>query len=302
MSVPSTGASSRPAPCAPRLCPGVTPGAYGRAMPDQPTPTAAFRALHEGPDLFLLPNPWDAGSAKVLAALGFAALATTSSGHAFTLGRLDGSVTREEVLEHLAQIVGAVTLPVSADLERGFADDPAGVAETLALVAATGVAGCSIEDSTGRPEDPIYPAELAADRVRAAVEQARRGDEPLVITARAEGYLHGRPDLADVIARLQSFQEAGADCLYAPGLSDLEQIRTLVSEVDRPVNVLARPGVPTIAELASVGVRRVSVGGGFAWAAVGGLVDAARELLDEGTYGFWDQAARGWSTGRAAVS
>ena len=271
-------------------------------MSDQPTRIAAFRALHAGPDLFLIPNPWDAGSAKVLAAVGFAALATTSSGHAFTLGRLDGGVTREEVLEHLAAIAGAVDVPVSADFEHGFADDPAGVAESVRLAAGTGIAGCSIEDSTGRPDDPIFPAELAADRVRAAVEASTTGDERLVITARAEGFLHGRPDLADAIARLQSFQEAGADCLYAPGITDLEQIRTLVSELDRPVNVLARAGAPTIAELASVGVRRVSVGGGFAWAAVGGLVDAATELLERGTYDFWDQAGRGWKTGRAAVS
>jgi 2-methylisocitrate lyase-like PEP mutase family enzyme len=302
VSVPSTGASSRPDPTPSERRQTAAVTVRTVVAMSEPTPIAAFRTLHEGPDLFLIPNPWDAGSAKVLAALGFAALATTSSGHAFTLGRLDGGVTREEVLVHLAQLVDAVSIPISADLEHGYADDPAGVAETVALVAATGVAGCSIEDSTGRPDDPIFPAELAADRVRAAVEHAGHGGERLVITARAEGYLHGRPDLADAIARLQSFQEAGADCLYAPGITDLDEIRTLVSEVDRPVNVLARKGAPTIAELASVGVRRVSVGGGFAWAAVGGLVDAARELLDEGTYEFWDQAGRGWTTGRAAVS
>jgi len=261
-----------------------------------------FRTLHAGPTPLLIPNPWDAGSARVLASLGFQALATTSSGHAATFGRLDGQVTRDEALAHAAVIVAATDLPVSADLEHGFADDPGGVAATLTLAREAGLAGCSIEDSTGRPDDPIYDAALAAERIQAAVEAGHAGDTKLVLTARAEGYLHGRPDLAEVIARLQSFQEAGADVLYAPGLRDLDEIRTLVAEVDRPVNVLARPGAPTVAELAEVGVARISVGGGFAYAALGGLVDAATELLEQGTYGFWDQGGRGWTAAHTAFA
>jgi 2-methylisocitrate lyase-like PEP mutase family enzyme len=234
----------------------------------------------------LLPNPWDAGSARVLDALGFEALATTSSGFAATLGRADMSVTRDEALAHAAAIVAATPLPVSADLENGFADDPGGVAQTVAMAVETGLAGCSIEDATGRDDDPIYNAGLASERVAAAVEAA---DGRLVITARAENFLHGRNDasgLADVIARLQSFQTAGAHVLYAPGLTDIEHIRTVVAEVDRPVNVLALPNAPTVAELADVGVARVSVGGAFAFAALGALADAAREFQTLGTYGF----------------
>lgn len=271
-------------------------------MSDQLQRIASFRALHQGSQPLLIPNPWDAGSAKLLASMGFAALATTSSGFAMTLGRRDGAVSRDEVLAHVAQLVAAVDVPVSADLERGFADDPAGVGETIRLAAATGLAGCSVEDSTGRPEDPIYPAELAADRVRAAVEHADVGGDRLVITARAEGFLHGRPDLADAIARLQSFQEAGADVLFAPGLSSIDDVRTLVAEVDRPVNVLLRPGVPSVAELAAVGVARVSVGGGFAWAALAGVVDAARELLEQGTAEFGRRGASGREAFLAAIA
>jgi 2-methylisocitrate lyase-like PEP mutase family enzyme len=265
----------------------------------EPATSAAFRSLHEGPGAFVIPNAWDAGSAKVLASMGFAALATTSSGHAMTLGRRDGGVTRAEVLEHVALLSGAVAIPVSADLEHGFADSPEGVAETVRLAGGTGLAGCSIEDSTGRPEDPIYPAELAADRVRAAVEAARATG--LVLTARAEGMLGGRPDLADVVARLQSFQEAGADVLFAPGLRDPDHIRTICAEVDRPVNVLAWPGGPSVAELAELGVRRVSVGGGLAWSALGALVDAATELRDHGTIGYGAGLAQGREAFLAAL-
>jgi 2-methylisocitrate lyase-like PEP mutase family enzyme len=255
------------------------------------TTTATFRSLHEGPGALVIPNAWDAGSAKVLASLGFAALATTSSGYAMTLGRRDGGATRAEVLEHVAVMSGAVSVPVSADLEHGYADDPDGVAETVRLAGETGLAGCSIEDSTGQPADPIYPAEHAADRVRAAVEAARATG--LVLTARAEGFLWGHPDLADVVARLQSFQEAGADVLFAPGLRELDHIRTVVAEVDRPVNVLAWPGGPSVAELAELGVRRVSVGGSLAWNALGSLVDAATELRDHGTIGYGKGLAKG---------
>jgi 2-methylisocitrate lyase-like PEP mutase family enzyme len=250
----------------------------------------AFRALHMPGRPLVIPNPWDAGSARALAHLGFRALATTSSGFAMSLGRLDGSVTREEALRHAAAVVAAVDVPVSADLETGFADAPASVADLVRHAIGSGLAGCSIEDATGRPDDPIYDAELAAERVAAAAEAAQRR---LVLTARAENYLHGRPDLADTIARLQRFQEAGAEVLYAPGLRRAEDIKAVVSAVDRPVNVLAMPGVPSVPELADLGVSRVSVGGAFAYAALDGLLTAARELLDEGTYGYAERAARG---------
>jgi 2-methylisocitrate lyase-like PEP mutase family enzyme len=250
----------------------------------------SFRELHRPGDPLLIPNPWDAGSARVLAALGYQALATTSSGFAATLGRPDMSVTREEALAHAAAIVAATELPVSADFENGFADDTSGVAETVRQAVAVGLAGCSIEDHTGRGDDPIYPLEHAAERIAAAVEAAHG---QLVITARAENHLHGRDDLRDTIVRLQRFQEAGADVLYAPGLTSAEQIRAVVSSVDRPVNVLALPAAPTVAELAELGVARISVGGAFAFAAYGALVEAAEELRDAGTYGFWQRAARG---------
>jgi 2-methylisocitrate lyase-like PEP mutase family enzyme len=258
----------------------------------------AFRALHEGPGPLLLPNPWDAGSARLLASLGFAALATTSGGFAATLGRLDGGVTRDEALGHAAAIVAATPLPVSADLENAFADEPAGVAETIGLAAGTGLAGCSVEDFTRRPGEPIYDLGLARERVAAAASAARAAPGPLVLTARAENYLHGRPDLADTIRRLQAYQEAGADVLYAPGLTSLADIRAVVSSVDRPVNVLAFPGTPAVPQLAAAGVRRISVGSAFANAALGALVSAARELREEGTYGFLDLAG----TGRAQAS
>ena len=190
----------------------------------------------------LLPNPWDRGSARLLAWAGFEALATTSSGYAATLGRDDGSLTRDEALAHAAAIVTATDLPVSADLENCFADSPAGVAETVALAMGTGLAGCSLEDFTGHEDDPIYDLKLAADRVAAAAEAAHSGPVRFVLTARAENYLHGRPDLADTIARLQAYQQAGADVLYAPGLRSIEDIRQVIGAVDRPVNVLAIAG------------------------------------------------------------
>jgi 2-methylisocitrate lyase-like PEP mutase family enzyme len=263
---------------------------------------ARFLALHSGPAPLLIPNPWDAGSARVLASLGFSALATTSSGFAATLGRMDGSVTREEALGHGAAISAATDLPVSADLENCFADDPAGVAETVTLAAGTGLAGCSIEDFTGSDDDPIYELSHAADRVAAAAAAAHGGPVKLVLTARAENYLHGRPDLAETIARLQAFQVAGADVLYAPGLSRVEDIRDLVSSVDLPVNVLALPGGPGVAGLAELGVRRISVGGAFAYAAMAGLVDAGREFIESGTLGFWERAAVGGAAARAAFT
>jgi 2-methylisocitrate lyase-like PEP mutase family enzyme len=253
-----------------------------------------FLALHHGDRPLLQPNAWDVGSARLLASLGFEAIATTSSGFAATLGQLDGTVTRDEALDHGAQLAAAVDVPIAADTENGFADDPAGVAETVTLACATGLAGCSIEDFT-RAGHGIYDVGLAAERVAAAVEAAHRGPAHLVLTARAENHIHGHDDLADTIARLQAYQEAGADVLFAPGVSTLDGIRSIVTSVDRPVNVLALPGCPPVDELASVGVARISVGGAFAYAAYGGLIAAAEELRDRGTYGYWDQvaAARG---------
>ena len=264
-------------------------------MPTPDPKSRRFLELHRPGQPLLLPNPWDQGAAKILASLGFQALATTSSGFASTLGRLDGSVTLDEALAHAASIVAATDLPVSADLENCFADDPDGVAHTVRLAVETGLAGCSIEDYSG---SRIYDRAEAVDRVAAAAAAARDGG--LVLTARAENYLHGNPDLADTIARLQSYQEAGADVLYAPGLTRIEDIRALLGAVDRPVNILAMPGVPPVAELAEAGVSRVSVGGAFAFAALGALVDAATELRDKGTYGFQSAAADGRAATRAA--
>jgi 2-methylisocitrate lyase-like PEP mutase family enzyme len=267
-------------------------------MSPQPRRAAGFLALHERPGRpLLMPNPWDVGSAKLLASIGYEALATTSSGFAATLGRLDGGVTRDEALAHAALLAAATDLPVSGDFENGFADDPEGVAQTVRLAIDAGLAGCSIEDFTGRDDDPFYPLERAAERIRAATEAA--GDE-IVITARAENHIHGRDDLADTVARLQAYQEAGAHVLFAPGLRSIDDIRSLVESVDRPVNVLALPGTPPVPELADAGVARVSVGGAFAFAAAGALVAAARELLDQGTYGYWQTAGPGAKASREA--
>jgi 2-methylisocitrate lyase-like PEP mutase family enzyme len=266
-------------------------------MTSQTEKAARFLELHRPGNPLLLPNPWDQGSARLLASLGFQALATTSSGFAATLGRLDGSVSRDEALAHSAAVVAATELPVSADLENGFADDPAGVARTVALAVEAGLAGCSLEDFTGRKDEPIYDVGLAAERVAAAAEAAHAGPVRLVLTARAENYLHGRPDLADTIARLQAYQAAGADVLYAPGLTRLADIRDVVTALDRPVNVLALAGAPSVGELAEAGVSRVSVGGAFAFAALGALADAAAELRDQGTYGY----LAGSATGRQAI-
>jgi 2-methylisocitrate lyase-like PEP mutase family enzyme len=271
-------------------------------MPTQTEKAQQFLALHHGDSPLLIPNPWDRGSAKLLASLGYSALATTSSGFAATFGQLDGSTTRDEALASAAEIVSAVDLPVSADLENCYADDPAGVAETVRLAIEAGLAGCSIEDYTGRSDEPLYDASLAAERVAAAAQAAHSGPVHLVLTARAENFLRGNPDLADTIARLQSFAEAGADVLYAPRVTSLSDLRTMVSSVDLPVNVLALPGVPPIAELAAIGVKRVSVGGAFAFAALGALAQAGRELLEQGTYGYWDLAAPGAAAARTAFA
>jgi 2-methylisocitrate lyase-like PEP mutase family enzyme len=263
---------------------------------------ADFLALHRPGEPLLLPNPWDVGSARVLASLGFAALATTSSGFAATLGQPDGTVTRDQAVAHGGQIAAATPLPVTADMENGYADDPEGVAETVRLAIDAGLAGCSIEDFTGRAGDPIYEASLAAQRVAAAAEAAHSGPRRLVLTARAENHLHGRDDLADTIARLQAYAQAGADVVYAPGLTRADDIRLVVAAVNRPVNVLALAAAPPVAELAELGVARISVGGSFAFAALGALVEAAQELRTAGTYGYWRHSATGRQAAGTAFS
>lgn len=253
-----------------------------------------FRALHERPGAFLLPNPWDAGSARILAALGFEALATTSAGFAFSLGRKDGQVTREEALAHCRLISEASDLPVNADLENCFGDEPNTVAETIRLAAATGIAGGSVEDASGDEARPIYEHALAVERVAAAVEAARAVGFPFVLTARAENFLHGRPDLADTIRRLQAYSAVGADVLYAPGLTSLEAIREVCAAVaPKPVNVLAgmKGANFPLAELAVAGARRISTGGALARAALSGLLRAAREMKEKGTFTFVEDAA-----------
>jgi 2-methylisocitrate lyase-like PEP mutase family enzyme len=251
----------------------------------------AFRALHERTGVFVIPNPWDAGTAKMLEQLGYEALATTSAGLAFSLGRPDaaGAVSREEALLHARTIVESTVLPVSADLENGFGDDPEDCAETIRLAAAVGLVGGSIEDASGRVDNPIYPMEIAVARVKAAVAAARALPFPFVLTARAENLLHGRPDLADTLARLQAFAEVGADVLYAPGLTTRDQISAVVRAVaPKPVNVLmGLPGANlSVAELSELGVKRISIGSAFARAAYGAFLRGAREVAQTGTFGF----------------
>jgi 2-methylisocitrate lyase-like PEP mutase family enzyme len=245
-----------------------------------------FRALHERPGAFVIPNPWDAGTARILAALGFEALATTSAGYAFSVGRLDSSaaLTREEIFANAKAIVDATDLPVSADLEDGFGRAPADCANTIRLGAEIGLVGGSIEDATGNPEAPIYEFGLSVDRVAAAVDQARKSN--FVLTARAENFLWGRPDLGDTIKRLQAFADAGADVLYAPGLPSLDAIREVCKSVPKPVNVVMglKGATYSVDELAEAGVKRISVGGSFARAALGGFVRAAREVKEKGTF------------------
>lgn len=265
-------------------------------MPD--SKAVRFLELHRPGAPLLMPNAWDVGSARILEHLGFHALATTSSGFAATLGRLDGSVTREEALSHAASLVDATGVPVSADLENCFADEPAGVAETIRRARGVGLAGGSVEDFTGEDSDPIYEFELAVERVRAAAEAA---EKQFALTARAENHLHGRSDLDDTIRRLVAYQEAGADVVFAPGVRDADGIRHIVEAVDVPVSVLA-PGAPPVSELAALGVSRISVGGSFAFAALGALVEAANELRDQGTSGFTDLSRRGVSSAREAFA
>jgi 2-methylisocitrate lyase-like PEP mutase family enzyme len=252
-----------------------------------------FRSLHERDRAFIIPNPWDIGSARILEDMGFEALATTSMGYAFSVGKLDTKVGRDEMIRHIASIASATTLPVNADLENGYGDDPKTVAETIRLAAAAGVAGGSIEDATGRADDPIYERALAIDRVRAAVEAARALPFTFTLTARAENYLHGRPDLDDTIARLNAFADAGADVLYAPGLRTKEDIAAVVTSVDRPVNVLMglQGVVLTLDELSAMGAKRISVGSALYRAALGAFLKAGHEMRQHGTFSFAADAA-----------
>lgn len=264
------------------------------ALPTHAEKARTFRELHQRKHAFVIPNPWDIGSARLLAHYGFEALATTSMGYAFSRGQCDGTLNREETLSYAATICGASDLPVSADLENGFGDSPEAAAETIRLAAAAGVVGGSIEDATGRKENPIYEIGLAVDRVRAAMEAARALPFPFTLTARAENYLHGRPDLKDTIKRLQAFQEAGADVLYAPALASRDDIAAVVGSVDRPVNVvMGLRGVQlSVTELSAIGVKRISLGSALYRSALGEFLRAAREIKEQGTFTFAADAAK----------
>jgi 2-methylisocitrate lyase-like PEP mutase family enzyme len=253
---------------------------------------ARFRQLHRGPAAFVIPNPWDAGSARVLGGLGFKALATSSGACAGTLGKRDGRVTREEALTHARAIVMATELPVSADLEKGFGDAPQAAAETIRLAARVGLVGGSIEDATGEQDQPLYDINHAVERVAAAVEAARALPFEFTLTARAENFLRGKPDLEDTIRRLQAFEKAGADVLMAPGLPDLAAVRAVCAALSKPVNFMA--GIKgksfTVAELQEAGVRRISLATSLYRAAMSGLLDGAREIRDNGTFGYLEDA------------
>jgi 2-methylisocitrate lyase-like PEP mutase family enzyme len=258
-------------------------------MKTQQQKAEAFRRLHEA-GTFVIPNPWDIGSARILADLGYQALATTSAGFAFSIGKPDGDaiVGRDNTLANFAEIVNATDLPVSADLQGGFGKDPKSVAETIRRAAAIGLCGGSIEDATGDPADPIHDFGFAKERVAAAVEAARAAEHPFMLTARAENFLVGNPDLDDTIKRLQAFQELGADVLYAPALRNEAEITSVVKAVDRPINVLvgARTNPLTVADLARIGVRRISVGSGFYLAAMGAFYRVAKDMKEKGTVTF----------------
>jgi 2-methylisocitrate lyase-like PEP mutase family enzyme len=253
-------------------------------MTSQAEKVELFHRLHAG-GCFVIPNPWDTGTAVALEQMGFKALATTSSGHAWSLGRPDNGVRRDEVLKHLREIAGAVGVPVNADFEHGFARDPEGVAVNVQLAAATGIAGLSIEDSTGDPGDPLYAFDLAVERVRAARRAIDESGTGVLLTGRSEGFVVGRPDLDETIRRLQAYAEAGADCLYAPRIETTEQISAVVAAVaPKPVNLLANAPFVTVAEAADLGVRRISVGGTLARTAWAGFLAAADEIANEGTF------------------
>ena len=251
-----------------------------------------FHALHHHERAFIIPNPWDVGTVRLLERLGFEALATTSAGYAFSIGQRDNTVGREKMMDHVKTIASATDLPVSADFENGFGDAPETVAETVRLGAAQGLVGCSIEDSTGRSSDPIYDFDLAVERVHAAADAAHSLPFPFTLTARCENFLVGRPDLSDTIKRLQAYQEAGADVLYAPGLRSRSDIATVVQSVNRPVNVLmGLAGVDfDVEDLSAIGVKRISVGSGLARAAFGAFLHAAREMRERGTFKFAEDA------------
>lgn len=252
----------------------------------------AFRELHERDHAFILPNPWDIGTARLLEHLGFEALATTSAGYAFSAGQPDNTIDRAAMIAHLSAIASATHLPVSGDLENGFGDAPEIVAETIQLAAAAGLVGGSIEDATGRPNHPIYEQHLAVERVRAAADAAHALPFAYTLTARAENYLAGKPDLNDTIRRLQAYQEAGADVLYAPGLASKGDIAAVISSVDRPVNVIMGLQGTKLsrAELSGMGVRRISVGSALSRAALGAFLRAAREMREHGTFTFAEEA------------
>lgn len=260
--------------------------------PQQLLKAQAFKALHDRQGIFVIPNPWDAGSAKMLASLGYQALATTSAGYAFSQGKADGALSLDETLANVRAIVAATDLPVAVDLENGFADDPLESAQSLLRAAEAGAVGGSIEDATGRPDAPIYCFEHAVVRIEAAVAAVRTLPFPFILTARAENYLHGNPDLDDTVRRLQAFAEAGADVLYAPGLRSAEEVRAVVQAVaPKPVNVLMSGGLKlTVQQLEEMGVRRISTGSALALAAFGEFFRAAEEIQQSGTFGFTSQS------------
>jgi 2-methylisocitrate lyase-like PEP mutase family enzyme len=261
-------------------------------MKTQLEKSQAFAELHRRGNCFVIPNPWDAGSAKLLQHLGFQALAGTSAGFAFSKAKTDPTITVRQMLPHLAELAFATDLPLSADLQSGFGPSAGDAARTIVEAARTGIVGGSIEDATGDPDNPLFDIGLAADRIRAAAEAARSLDFKFLLTARAENFRVGRPDLADTIRRLQAYQEAGADVLFAPGLRTAEDIAEVVRSVDRPVNIMmGMPDMPlTVPELARLGVTRVSLGASLARAAYGALVRGAREVLEQGTFGYADEA------------
>lgn len=261
-------------------------------MRTQADKAIAFRALHERDNAFVIPNPWDAGTARILASLGFEALASTSAGYAFSVGVPDYFVSRDRMLAHLKELVQATDLPVSADLESGYGETLNAVAQTYRMAADAGLVGASIEDATGQPDNPIHDLAYAVERVTAAIEAVRGLPFPFTLTARAENHLHGRTDLKDTIRRLQAYQDAGADVLYAPGLRTREEITAVVSALDRPVNVLmGSAGIRfNMTELSEMGVKRISVGSAFSRAALGAVLRASQEILKDGTFTFGEDA------------
>lgn len=267
----------------------------GKPRPTQHDRAEVFSKLHRKGSCFLMPNPWDAGSARLLEHLGFPALASTGAGYAFSCARSDLSLGAVDMLSHLAALAEASDLPVSADLQKGFGDAPDDAARTIAEAARTGIVGGSIEDASGDPQRPVYDIGLASERIRAAADAARSLRFKFTLTARAENYLYGRPDLSDTIRRLQAYQEAGADVLFAPGLQTKEEIRAVVQSLDRPVNVImGLPGMSlTVPELEQLGVARVSVGASLARAAYGAMMRAAREMLQSGSFGYVAEAIAG---------